>query len=212
MIREKEKLYDNLKQRNVNFLNLENLMPAEDSLVILEKNIKIPEPVLSSQMPWTQLLKRKAVCLNQVLNTEKCALLWKKMPKRSSISKKEKRASGFKADWRLTCFVQIDFLIRTSLIYKAAKPTILFFFFWPCHTVCVISVPRLGIEPAPRQKPGILTTRPPGNSWSPLSLKGKKINTSCHSFGCTTRRPGQWEHFSGLVPSVLCPWSPSTLQ
>ena len=36
--------------------------------------------------------------------------------------------------------------------------------FWLCCVACRISVPGSGIEPGPRQwKPGILTTRPPGN-------------------------------------------------
>ena len=40
-----------------------------------------------------------------------------------------------------------------------------FCFFGPCHLACGISVSQPGIEPGPRQwKPGILTTRPPGNS------------------------------------------------
>ena len=40
-----------------------------------------------------------------------------------------------------------------------------FFFPWLCRAACGISVPRLGIEPGPRQgNHQILTTGPPGNS------------------------------------------------
>ena len=40
-----------------------------------------------------------------------------------------------------------------------------FFFFSFGHVACGILVPQPGIEPGPwQQKPGILTTRPPGNS------------------------------------------------
>ena len=41
----------------------------------------------------------------------------------------------------------------------------IYFFFWPCHVVFGILVPRPGIEPGPQQwKYGVLTTGPPGNS------------------------------------------------
>ena len=40
-----------------------------------------------------------------------------------------------------------------------------FFFSWLCHLACRILVPQGGTEPGLQQwKPGILTTRPPGNS------------------------------------------------
>ena len=42
---------------------------------------------------------------------------------------------------------------------------LLLIFFWPCHMAYEISFPRTRIIPGPWQwKPGVLTTRPPGNS------------------------------------------------
>lgn len=35
----------------------------------------------------------------------------------------------------------------------------------------------------------------------------EKINTSCQSFSCTTKSPGQRDTFSKLVKLILCPWN-----
>ena len=48
---------------------------------------------------------------------------------------------------------------------RGLRVFVFFGFFWPYLATCVISVPWPGIELGPQQwKPGILTTRPPGNS------------------------------------------------
>ena len=52
----------------------------------------------------------------------------------------------------------VDFLMMVILF--------ILFHFWRRCMDCGISVPQPGAEPRPQQwKPGILTTRPPGNSW-----------------------------------------------
>ena len=77
----------------------------------------------------------------------------------------------------------ITFHPGTEILQKKSKTTLKFFsitytpfswrtensnyyyYFGPCHAICGISVPWPGIEPRPRQwKPGILASRPPGNS------------------------------------------------
>ena len=75
----------------------------------------------------TKIVEEGGYALDQVFNCDETGLFWKKTPKSTFISKKEKQAAGMKMSKDrfsvlLTCNASGDYLMKPLVIYKYKKP------------------------------------------------------------------------------------------
>ena len=116
-------------------LKLENSVPAEDGLIILESSLAIKRQDnrrssfcrLRQQMPLQISLRRKDLCLNRFLMQMKCPILEKKCYKGHLLARKEgKQASGLKAGRDMVillfCVNASGITVKTALICKPVDP------------------------------------------------------------------------------------------